>query len=81
MIGIVEGIKKEEKKISFDIKVEKPTSDQECWYEKIPATIEETDESVEEINKLTEGAIVGVKGRVTSIDNAYFVQAERLQVF
>lgn len=82
IIGIVQELKKLNDNVSeIKVKVEKPFyQDDEDWYEILTVLLNnETFE--EQIKTITNGMIVGVKGRLSAISTGSKIVGERLQVF
>ncbi|MDR0986020.1 MAG: hypothetical protein LBL60_03700 [Mycoplasmataceae bacterium] len=84
IIGIVKGLMKG-KTNEYDVlkvKVDKPFIEKDCedWYELIDVNL---DSAIfkREIKSIKNGAIVGIKGRISQKDNQMLLIGERLQVY
>jgi len=80
LIGIVNKINKKTDTTEILLKVEKPEDNKtEIWYDELNISIKNND-FMEEISKLEEGNIIGVKGRIATIPQQIVI-AERVQIF
>lgn len=82
IIGIVQKLEKaNNNKVEVKIKIEKPFYRQtEKWFD-VVSVLFDTQLFKDEMNSISEGKIIGVKGRICSHDNKNDIIGERLQVF
>lgn len=84
IIGIVEKVDMLEKsnRAKVTVKVEKPfvESKQEAWYDIVTVELDDTIFK-KEIDSLTKGDIVGIKGRIMCENASALLIGERVQVF
>ncbi len=82
IIGIVDKYKEIDNKISeMKIKVEKPFyENDEDWYDIISVNMD-NEKFAEQINSLSKGMIVGIKGRLNSFNSNSIIVCEKIQIF
>jgi hypothetical protein len=82
IIGIVQEIKQEDKSsVELKVKVEKPFyKEDEQWYDVLSVKLDK-ELFEEDLKTLTEGMIVGVKGRINPLKASTNIICERLQSF